>query len=203
MKNTLMLVDDHKMMQNGLKAWIESNSDWKVSFTAESPAQTLEILHDAEESILPEIIIFDVQLGKEQCFDCLKTVTKDFPQIKSLVYSMYDSTSYFLLARESGAYSYVLKSDDEHKLLEALEKIRGGNKFFDKLIEQKLETIEEAVKVLTKQEMKVFHGILKDYTNQIIAKDLGISKRSVEVYISRIYEKLDIYHREELIERYR
>jgi len=79
----LYIVDDHKMLLNGLKAYLEENSDWDVAKTFTSQAECLECLAQIQNPCeLPQIIIVDVQLRGESGFDLVERITKNWPQIK-------------------------------------------------------------------------------------------------------------------------
>ena len=83
----LFIVDDHKMLLNGLKNYLEENSHWKVTGIFTSSCECLNHLAtitDAEK--FPQVIIVDVQLGKESGFELVEKITQGWPQIKCIIY---------------------------------------------------------------------------------------------------------------------
>ena len=82
MKNTLYIVDDHNMVRNGLKAWLENHSEWHVEKDFATSAECLKCLEcigglaETDDSPLPEIIIIDVQLINETGFNLVKKISK-------------------------------------------------------------------------------------------------------------------------------
>ena len=100
MENTIYIVDDHKMLQNGLRFWFEQNSSWKITGAFESVKPCLETLARTAPENLPEIIIVDIQLADESGFSLVQEITKNYKQIKCVMYSMYDTAGYILQAKK-------------------------------------------------------------------------------------------------------
>ena len=110
--NTLFIVDDHSMLKNGLKNYLEMNTQWKVSGAFSGIADCLAVLcGGAREKVsLPELIIIDIQLADgETGFSLVKTLKKDFPEIKIVLYSMYDTWGFILQAKDLGVQGYISK----------------------------------------------------------------------------------------------
>lgn len=204
MKN-IMLVDDHQMIKLGLKSFIEENSENFVSKMASTSQETLEYLENCrkENKPLPDAIIFDIQLEDEMSFDLIKTVSQNFPEIKSVVYSMFDSTGFQLLAKDCGAVAYISKTSSGKNLTETLEKIFNGEETFESESREKLTKLEQVTLVLTNKEKQIFEYILMGKNNSEITKIMKIKLNTVEKYISSIYEKLGIRYREEILEKYK
>lgn len=204
MKN-IMLVDDHQMIKVGLKSFIEENSENLVSKMASTSQETLEYLENCqkENKPLPDAIIFDIQLEDEMSFDLIKTVSQNFPEIKSVVYSMFDSTGFQLLAKDCGAVAYISKTSSGKNLTETLTKIFNGEETFESESREKLTKLEQVTLVLTNKEKQIFEYILMGKNNSEITKIMKIKLNTVEKYISSIYEKLGIRYREEILEKYK
>ena len=89
MKNSIYIVDDHSMLKNGLKNYLESNTKFTVTGAFAGGAECLEALKN-EKSELPEIIIIDIQLAEnESGFTLVKELKKFYPSVKIIMYSMY------------------------------------------------------------------------------------------------------------------
>lgn len=205
MKHTLLILDDHSIVRKGLKTWIESVSDWKVVALTETVNDTLAYFEETaktDRSLLPEIAIFDIQLSEnEMSFDLLKTVARTYPEIKPVIYTMFDTTGFILMAKEQGAKGYVSKSQEEETVLECLETVSAGGEFFalETHAEEKISRANQILKLLTKQQRRVYEEILMGKSNEEIAQTLGVKVHSVENYINKIYEKLDIFSREDIL----
>lgn len=97
MKDVLYIIDDHNMVRNGLKSWLEGHTNWKVVKDFEKGSDCLEFLNQlpVDNELFPEILIVDVQLVDESGFALVKEITKQFPQIKTVMYSMNDTAGLY------------------------------------------------------------------------------------------------------------
>ena len=202
MKNTLYIVDDHNMVRNGLKAWLENHSEWRVEKDFATSAECLKCLECSGAS-LPEIIIIDVQLINETGFSLVKTITQKWPEIKCVMYSMYDTTGFVLQARDSGAKGYISKVAKEEELVHCLEIVQAGGTYIEQNMAEAQNKIDSIVSILSKQERNIFEALLQEKSNKQICDELFISPRTVENYTSRLYSKIGVKNREELIERFK
>lgn len=186
--NTLFFVDDHSMMINGLKNWVEKNTFWKTIGSANNIEDTKSFLTSCQNEHLPEICIIDVQLGEESGFDLLEYITNTFPLIKCVMFSMFDSSGYISQAKILGAKGYVSKASTEATLSKCLEIVHNGGLYIEEKMLSKQQKIDDISRFMTKRERQVFEEILKEHTNEEIAESLKMSVHSVECYVSRIYD---------------
>lgn len=203
MKDTLFIIDDHKVISAALKEWIENNSKWLVIGTAADSNEALEKLRCMETDFLPEIVIFDIQLKDEESFSLIKKVREDFQCIKAVVYSMFEITGYAMLARECGAMGYVSKAAPQKEFFKCLECVQKGEEYIQENLLFKMKKAMDAVKFLTNQERRVFEEIINGSSNEEIANKLELGLHTTEVYVSRIFKKLGVSYRGDLIEKFK
>ena len=203
MKNVVYIVDDHNMVRNGLKAWLENHTQWRVEKDFASSKECLECLEELPETTLPEIIIVDVQLVNETGFSLVKQITQKWSQIKCVMYSMYDTTGFVLQAKDSGAKGYISKAAKEEELAHCLEVVQNGGTYMEQYMSDAQNKIDSIVSVLSKQERVIFEALLQEKSNKQICDELFISPRTVENYTSRLYSKIGVKNREELIEKFK
>ena len=209
MKNTLYIVDDHNMVRNGLKAWLENHSEWHVEKDFATSAECLKCLEclggldETDDSPLPDIIIVDVQLINETGFDLVKKISAKWPDIKCVMYSMYDTTGFVLQAKDSGAKGYISKVAKEEELVHCLEVVQSGGTYIEQYMAEAQNKIDSIVSILSKQERNIFEALLQEKSNKQICDELFISPRTVENYTSRLYSKIGVKNREELITKFR
>ena len=213
MKNIVYIVDDHNMVRNGLKSWLENHSQWRVEkdfATSKECLECLECIMSKQKAgtkgfgeLAPEIIIVDVQLINETGFTLVKKITEKWPQIKCVMYSMYDTTGFVLQAKDSGAKGYISKVAKEEELLHCLEVVQEGGTYIESYMAEAQNRIDSIVSVLSKQERNIFEAILQEKSNKEICDELFISPRTVENYTSRLYAKIGVKDREELIARFK
>mgnify|MGYP003594240373 CR=1 FL=1 len=195
MRNVI-IVDDHAMIREGLKAWLGDNSDWVVSAQAESASELFSILADSHSSFSAAII--DINVGKDSGFDIIKEVHKMYPDLPCIIYSMYDSAGYVINAFNVGAKGYVTKGADSGELLEALNAIADGKTYVQQSLVPDIAITANLFSGMTKVEKEVLEQVRTGADNKTIARNLGLSQRTVENYLSRIYDKLGIADRNQL-----
>ena len=202
-QNTLYIVDDHSMLKNGLKNYLESNTKFTVTGAFAGGAECLDALKN-EKSELPEIIIIDIQLAEnESGFSLVKELKKFYPSIKIIMYSMYDTWGFILQAKDLGVQGYISKVASDEELVRCLSVVQAGGTYYEKKSESIQSELESITSVLKKQEKVVFEMALQGKTNKQIADELFISLHTVENYISYLIKLAGCKKREELIEKYK
>lgn len=197
------VVEDHTLTNLGIRQLFESNEGFSCVGFAFGKAETIEKLSELSDSgSLPDILILDLFLGKESGLELLREIRAKFPSIKILVYSMYAKPGILSLALEAGAHGFVEKSAPETILLCAINDILSGQTFVQQNLVSPLITYKTMYDGLTKQEQKIFKKLLERKTKAQIAEELNIVTRSVDNYLSRIFEKTGTKGHEELIEKF-
>lgn len=203
MKDTLYIVDDHNMVRNGLKAWLEQHTAWRVPKDFASATECLECLKYINENERPEIVIVDVQLVNETGFRLVKEIYENWPEIKCVMYSMFDTTGFVLQAKDSGAKGYISKAAKEEELAHCLEVVQQGGTYLEQYMRDAQNKVDSIVTILSKQERNIFEALLQEKSNKQICDELFISPRTVENYTSRLYSKIGVKNRDELIEKFK
>lgn len=208
MKNIVYIVDDHNMVRIGLKAWLEKHTKWRVPKDFASSKECIDCLNCLDnslnvETVFPEIIIVDVQLINETGFSLVKEISEKYPQIKCVMYSMFDTSGFVLQAKDSGAKGYISKVAKEEELAHCLDVVQNGGTYLEQYMLEAQNKVDTIVSILSKQERNIFEAILQEKTNKQICDEFFISTRTVENYTSRLYAKIGVKNREELIERFR
>ena len=198
-QHTIYIVDDHDMLQIGLKNFLESKSDSKVIGTA----KTIDSTKDLLDSQLPDLIIIDVELANENGFDLAAYINTTFPELKIVMYSMHDENDYILKAKELKIDGYISKASESEEFLKCIKNIYSGNSYIEERLIQNQKVIDEAMCLLTKKESIIFQEMIQGKSNAEIGKILNISKHSVEVYVTTIYEKTFCDNRTEFLSKYR
>lgn len=204
MEKTFFIVEDHALMRHGITGWISENSNWVCVGSAEDDKSALREISSLE--ILPDLIITDINLGNESddysglCF--LREILKLYPSIKCICYSMFQSPGIIRMAFDSGAKGYVSKNAGEKELLTCMENVCSGLNYIERDLSQAVITYNNEVESFTKRERSVLDLILQHKTNDEISAILGVQKRAIETYISRIYDKSGCKNRQSLIEMF-
>ena len=197
----IILVDDHVLVRDGIKALLAHENAFEVIAEASSGNEALEIIPEHQ----PDMLIVDIRMPEMTGNELVRIVTSKFPKIKTLILSMHDAQEYVLEAIEAGADGYMLKGASKVELLKALETISNDGKYFsgdvssiliNHLNPTKNNSTANKSSVnkfnLSKREMQVLSIILKGKSNKEIAEELEVSRRTAEVHRYNLMKKLNV-----------
>lgn len=201
MAKTYFIVDDHEMLRVGITGWLKDNSDFTCLEDAGTLQDALESLDKyAKAGTLPSILISDINFSGENAgFDLIRLVHEKYPAIKIIVYSMFFSPNVMKEAFINGASGYISKNAKTEELLNCMNTVMAGDSYIEKGLVQNHVNYNSIIDSLTKREADVARFLVQRRSNDEIAELLGLKKRSVENYISSIYEKLGVFDRNALI----
>jgi DNA-binding NarL/FixJ family response regulator len=199
----ILVADDHPIVRSGLKKVLDAQPDMEVVAEAEDGAEAIKKTFAAEDI---HLAILDVSMPKTTGIQAAEELHKRKPELKLLMLSMYDSEQFLFEALKAGASGYVLKSDADHDLVEAVRRTMRGQSFLypsavSTLIRDFVERGrpgDEQFDVLTPREVQVLKLIAEAYTSKEIAKELVISVKTVERHRQNILVKLGMSDRVEL-----
>ena len=199
MTHSLFIVDDHFMLRKGITAYLEEKTFWRITGTFADSKSCLEGLKSSEH---PEIIIIDIQLGKESGFELVSQIKSAFPQIKIVIYSMFDTLGFKLQAKDLGAQGFISKASSDEKLVACLNTVKNGGSYYeenDLSIQKELDSI---VPFLKENERRVFELVLQGKNNDQIKDELFLGLHTVENYVSYILNISNCKNRKQLIEKF-
>ena len=203
-KATVLLVDDHPIVRQGLAQLINQEPDMMVCGHA---ADANGAFH-AINTYRPDIVILDISLHGPDGLSALKDIRLSDPALPVLVLSMHDESLYAERALRAGANGYIMKQEATERVLEAIRRIRGGEIYVsDRISKRLLRQIvsrpspgKSPMEALTDRELAVFRLIGKGRGTREIADDLHISVKTVESYQAHIKEKLSLNNARELVQ---
>ena len=132
----IMLSDDHSFVRRGLRNVLESTKRYEICGEASDGRQTLELA----KTLHPDILILDISMPSPNGLEVAKQLHDSLPDIKVLFLTMHDSAEMLRAAAGAGAFGYLLKSDDETLLMDALESLTMGRRFVSPSFEAGLAT---------------------------------------------------------------
>lgn len=186
----IFLLDDHPMVLDGLSNLLRG-AGLAISGQAENARTTLE--HPGlEESAL---VLVDLALGEESGIELIKLLRRR--GLAVLVYSMHESPQVIQQALDAGAVGYVTKREASGSLLEAIRNVLAGERYLSLRAEKAL-GMATPVDMLTGQQILIFQLMGQGLSNDDIARQLGISVRTLESYAARIMDKLSLQSMKEL-----
>lgn len=190
-KVSIGLVDDHKIILDGLIALFENESDYEIAFATTSPAEVLQQI-----AVRPvDVLITDVMMPSMSGNELAVLVRKQFPETKILALSMNGQGLIIdEMINSSDINGYVLKDDGKNELKAAIDKIALGGIYFSEAVLKELESFSEKKKKadpihLSKREIEIIGLIEKEYSNKQISSTLFISENTVETHRKNIFRK--------------
>ncbi|SNR17356.1 response regulator transcription factor [Tenacibaculum jejuense] len=194
-KFNLIIVDDHSMFREGLQGMLETEEEFNVVFGVKNGNEILKYLEINSEKDI-DLIISDISMPEITGIELTKLVKDKFPKIKVLIVSMHTNAEMIEELIQYNVDGYLSKSATKRELIEALNSILSGKKFFSRTIKDvyfKKKQEEEKNKIqLTKREIDVITLIAKEHTTQEIADQLFLSKHTIESYRKTLISKLGV-----------
>ena len=195
----ILVADDHPIVRSGLKKVLDAQPDLEVVAEAEDGAEAVKraLADDIHLAIL------DVSMPKTTGIQAAAELHKRKPELRLLMLSMYDSEQYLFESLKAGASGYVLKSDADNDIVDAVRRTMRGQSFLypsaiSTLVKDVVDRGEEEFDVLTPRELQVLKLIAEAYTSKQIAQELVISVKTVERHRQNILDKLGMSDRVEL-----
>ena len=194
----ILLVDDHNIVKQGLRAILESESNITIVDEASDGKDAIQKLETNE---LIDFVIIDINMPVMNGIDATEIITKKFPEIKVLALTMLNEEYHIRKMLKAGADGYILKNSSKDELLSAVTTIAKGEHYFSKEatniimmdMVQGTPSIEEpqVEKVyLTGREKDILKLIAQEFTNAEIAGKLFISVRTVDAHRRNLLQKI-------------
>jgi DNA-binding NarL/FixJ family response regulator len=200
----VLLVDDHTILREGLRALLEREPDMRVIGEAEDGRAAVEQAHHLK----PDIVVMDVAMPLLNGIEATRQIKCLPHKINVIVLSMYDDERYIRQALTAGAMGYILKDALARELIDAIRAVSRGEAVLSSAITRlviedylrfgDIEPTNQA-EYLTPREREVLQLIAEGYTNKQIGEILNISIKTVQVHRTNMMKKLDLHDRGELI----
>lgn len=198
----VVIVDDQRLMRDGLKTILELQDNIEVIGTASDGREVIDICR----TCTPDVILMDIRMPGMNGVEATKIIKSSYPDVKILVLTTFDDEEYIIDALNYGASGYMLKDIDGDALIKAIEDAYDNkyilpssiaSKLVNKLISNSTsDKKEENLKVLfTDRELEVAKMLSQGFTNKQIASSLFISEGTVKNNVSNIYSKIQIFDR--------
>jgi NarL family two-component system response regulator LiaR len=195
---TVFLVDDHVMVRRGLEARLTVTGRFCITGEAAALAEARNLLAGLEEP--PDLVILDLGLGDDNGLELMGTLKERGGKMPAvLVYSVFEDPFRIQSALHLGARGYVSKSAGEAEFLAAVDAVLAGDLWLAPHLELKSAAVPDIYAMFTRREREILELVLKRFDNAAIAKRLALKRRTVENYLSRIYEKTGVTARSGLM----
>ena len=190
----IMLVDDHKLVRDGVKSHLIRNDNYQIVAESANGQEALEQLKTKDV----DLIIMDINMDIMDGITCTKEIATLYPEKKVLALTMLKENQHIKQMLAAGASGYVLKNCDEDELTTAIDTIIDSGNYYspqvtktvmNNLSNSKPKSNKEVPIPLTDREKEVLRLILKEYSNREIAETLFISPRTVDAHKRNLLEK--------------
>lgn len=191
----IMLVDDHPLVRDGLRARLEAVSHFRVVAEADSGAEALALAG----STRIDLVLMDITMRDGSGIEATARLYANYPDIAVLILSMHDKLEYVTQAIQAGARGYVLKDAPGKDIVLAIDTVMAGGIYYSAAVARQLARPAAQDNQLTLREQEVLRHIANGESNKQIARELDLSVRTVETHRLNIKRKLGIEGQAELI----
>jgi two-component system NarL family response regulator len=193
----ILLVDDHRVVAEGLRAMIEQESGLEVVGMAEDGRTALDMVRE----LSPDLVVMDIMMPELNGIEATAQIVQDHPKTRIVALSTHTRGKHVRSMLEAGAHAYVTKQNAAGELLRAIRKVQHGQKYLSSditdtvvagMIEREVED-DSAVHQLGGREREVLQLIAEGATSGEIAAQLHISTNTVDTHRRNIMRKLDLH----------
>jgi DNA-binding NarL/FixJ family response regulator len=197
-KTSILLVDDHAVVRQGLRALLSSEPDFEIVGEAENGQQAVELTQTKK----PEVVVMDVAMPRMNGHKATRQILKVQPSTGILILSTYSGDECVLELIEAGAKGYLMKQTAAQELCQAIRQVRLGNQYLSPSLARHLNSkrngafmngVTESSRDLTARELEVLKLIAEGHSNREIGEILDISIKTVEKHRQGTMNKLDIH----------
>ena len=195
-KTKILIVDDHRVVIEGIKSALQEHPEFKVVGEAVDGFEAVEFT----KSLEPNIVIMDISMPNLSGIEATRQIKGLNPEIQIVIYTMHSDKEFVIDLFKAGISAYVLKDDPLSDLILALKAVEGGGTYFSTMaptiLARHMEEMEEkttsknSFDTLSQREIEVFQLLAEGKRIKEIAKQLFISPKTVESHKYNIMEKL-------------
>jgi DNA-binding NarL/FixJ family response regulator len=203
-KRTVLIVDDHPIVRQGLAQLINQEKDLEVCGQAEDVHEALQAIR----KLSPDLVITDISLKDTSGIDLIKDLKVQYPDLPVLALSMYDEAVYGERALRAGARGYIMKQEATEKVATAVRRVLAGEiyvsagmaaQMVSKIVGGGPRRTGSPVECLSDRELEVFRLIGEGYGTREMADKLHLSVKTIETYRAHIKDKLAVEDANELL----
>ena len=192
---SVFLVDDHRILRDGLRLLLQAQNDIQVGGEAQNGREAVSRVLAAT----PDIILMDITMPELNGIEAARQILAEQPDVKIIVLSVHSDSEHVYQVFQAGAQGHLLKESAGTEVVRAVYSVQGGQRYLSKkLVEAGFDAYMDErpgrgpLEKLTDREREVFQLTVEGHSSAEIAATLGLSPKTVETYRSRIMEKLAV-----------
>ena len=197
----ILVADDHPVVREGLIAMLSTQADFEIVGEA---AHGEEVVQKAT-ALRPDVVLLDLEMPKMDGVEALRRLRETAPEVRALVFTVFDTDERIVEAVRAGAHGYLLKGAPRSQVFKAIRIVSEGGSLLEPVVASKVlrhmsgEAAASTPEGLTPREMEVLQCLGRGLTNKEIAEALFISERTVKFHVSAILDKLGAGNRTEAV----
>ncbi len=196
---SVLIVDDHSVVRQGVRAFLEAQPDLTIAGEAESGEQAIQLAQE----LIPDVVLMDLALPGIDGVEATRQIKRVSPRSQVIVLTSYYEDEHVFPALRAGAISYTLKDLRPGELVEIVRKAAAGESVLHPRVASRLiqevrqakRTVPPAFAELTERELEVLRMIAEGHSNAVIAEQLVLSEKTVKGHVSNILGKLHMEDR--------
>jgi DNA-binding NarL/FixJ family response regulator len=197
---TVLLVEDHQIVREGLRSLLKHERDIEVIGEAETGRQAVAMV----KKLRPAVVVMDIAMPQLNGLGATRQIRKDCPDAKVLILSAHSDDTYVEQVTGLGATGFLLKQTSSHNLATAIREVEKGNTFFSPAISKRLNSRAQKspgtrgkptkkINRLSSREVEVLQLIAEGQPNKQVAAELGVTFKTVDKHRQHLMSKLDIH----------
>ena len=198
-KYTVLIVEDHTLLRQGLIAMISSDPSLVVVGEADNGRDAIR----QATTLKPDVVLMDINMPVMNGSEALAEIKNRDPNIKVIMLTAHNAEEYIRDSIKAGANGYVLKQATRDELILGIHKVIGGktyltpdvaDKLFNKYLSGSANNETSAWEQISKREREVLKLVAEGNTNKLIANHMCVSIKTVEKHRSNLMKKLDLHN---------
>lgn len=196
----IISVDDHEMISLGLERVFSQTKDIRVCHSCKTKAELVPFIESkSPEELKNMLAMLDIKLEEGSGFEVADFLLKK--GVKCLMYSSFSNAGYVIKTMEHKITGFITKNALQPEILEAVHAVFSGETYIQKNLLPDMMFVSGILVTLTQKERELVDLMSEHLSNEELAQRLAVSKRTIENYVSRIFDKFNVKNRYEL-ERY-
>lgn len=187
---SVLVVDDHPVLREGVAAVLHVQDDMILVGEAEDGAVAVELYRELK----PDVVLMDLEMPRMGGVEAIEAIRRESPEARIVVLTTYKGDVQALRAIRAGAAAYLLKSSLRTELVDTIREVHAGRRRMSPAIADTI-AVHAADEQLSGREIEILHLVSEGCANKEIAWRLSISEQTVKAHLKSIFGKLDVADR--------
>ena len=193
-KISVLLADDHLVVRMGLASILSFEKDFRVVGQAETGREVVALAG----KLRPDVVLMDLIMPEMNGAEATGAILRENPSAKILILTSFPTAPELCAALRAGASGALVKSSSQQEIVGAIRRIAAGEKVYSDEIDFRAAPVAPPDR-LTPRQTDVLNLVARGFTNQDVAKILGIGLESVKSYLKTIFQRLNVTNRTEAV----